>query len=519
MRQLFLCLSILLISSASLLAQSCSVSVVLQPDGTTGVDALVSNYSTSINNNYGSNTEFEAYNWTIGGTAFINRSFIRFDLSAIPVNAVVQQAVLMLYNNPTSPDNSGAHFGSNSGWLEKVTASWNENTITWNNQPPTTTTNRMVVPQSTSAHEDYTLDITTLAQGMITNPATNYGLMFRSQTEVNYRALIFCSSDYSDPTKRPKLSITYILPENVATITAAGPTAICPGGSVVLNANTGVGLSYQWQLNGANISGATLSSYSAQQGGNYSCIVSSNVCSTASNEILVSVSSTIHSLTLQPNGTVGVDALVSNYSTSINNNYGANPEFEAYNWTISSTPFINRSFIRFDFSSLPANATILQAKLTLYNNPTTPDGEGAHSSLSGSNAGWLQRVTSPWNESTITWNNQPSTTTANQVAVPQSTSEHQDYDLDITTLAQAMAANQSTNYGFMLRSQTEVNYRALIFASSDYSDSTKRPKLSIIYSLPMSCTPLPIPALSTLGMIFLTVLMLGIGIVFLKRNA
>jgi oligosaccharide reducing-end xylanase len=42
-----------------------------------------------------------------------------------------------------------------------------------------------------------------------------------------------------------------------ASITPAGPTTFCSGGSVTLNANTGSGLSYQWLLNGNNISAAT----------------------------------------------------------------------------------------------------------------------------------------------------------------------------------------------------------------------------------------------------------------------
>ena len=56
-----------------------------------------------------------------------------------------------------------------------------------------------------------------------------------------------------------------------------------------MNANTGAGLTYQWRLNGGNISGATSSAYSASSAGNYSCVVT-NVCgSTTSNTIAVTV--------------------------------------------------------------------------------------------------------------------------------------------------------------------------------------------------------------------------------------
>ncbi len=58
-----------------------------------------------------------------------------------------------------------------------------------------------------------------------------------------------------------------------ATITAASSTTFCIGGSVVLNANTGAGLSYQWVLDGIPIVGATTASYTASVGGNYTVIV------------------------------------------------------------------------------------------------------------------------------------------------------------------------------------------------------------------------------------------------------
>src|SRR5690606_2457816 len=48
-----------------------------------------------------------------------------------------------------------------------------------------------------------------------------------------------------------------------ASITPAGPTNFCAGGSVVLNANTGSGLSYTWRRDGQTISGANSSSYTA----------------------------------------------------------------------------------------------------------------------------------------------------------------------------------------------------------------------------------------------------------------
>jgi hypothetical protein len=71
------------------------------------------------------------------------------------------------------------------------------------------------------------------------------------------------------------------------TITAATTTTFCAGGSVVLNAATGY--TYQWQLNGTNISGATGASYTANASGSYTVLISNATtgCNGTSNAISV----------------------------------------------------------------------------------------------------------------------------------------------------------------------------------------------------------------------------------------
>jgi hypothetical protein len=75
-----------------------------------------------------------------------------------------------------------------------------------------------------------------------------------------------------------------------ATITPQGPTTFCAGGSVVLKANTGGGLTYKWKKGSNFISGATLSNYSATLGGTYKVeVTNSNGCSKLSAGVVVSV--------------------------------------------------------------------------------------------------------------------------------------------------------------------------------------------------------------------------------------
>ena len=75
-----------------------------------------------------------------------------------------------------------------------------------------------------------------------------------------------------------------------ATITPASATTFCQGGSVVLNANVGQGLSYQWNLNGSPINGANAASYTANATGNYSLdVLNSDGCSATATAVSVIV--------------------------------------------------------------------------------------------------------------------------------------------------------------------------------------------------------------------------------------
>ncbi len=73
-----------------------------------------------------------------------------------------------------------------------------------------------------------------------------------------------------------------------ASVTAGGPLIFCPYDSVGLTANSGSGLSYQWQLNSVNIPGAINGFYETSAPGNYSVIVTNSYnCAVASSSLSV----------------------------------------------------------------------------------------------------------------------------------------------------------------------------------------------------------------------------------------
>lgn len=155
-------------------------------------------------------------------------------------------------------------------------------------------------------------------------------------------------------------------------------------------------------------------------------------------------------------------------------------EFGAMAWTTNGAPYYGRGLLRFDWGTLPASATIVSAKLSLYSNPEPLNGNLEDANFGTNNSMLIQRLTSNWT-SAITWQTQPSAAVNNQVTVPHTSQTMLDLiDLDVTALVNDM--QQSGNYGFMLKLQNELSYNSRIFCSSKHPDAAKRPRLILQYS-------------------------------------
>lgn len=89
------------------------------------------------------------------------------------------------------------------------------------------------------------------------------------------------------------LSVPMTVSVNAATATITVPggvTSTCSGTPLVLNANTGVGLSYQWSESGTPITGATNSTYAVLTPGNYAVrVTNSSGCWEVSTPVAITV--------------------------------------------------------------------------------------------------------------------------------------------------------------------------------------------------------------------------------------
>jgi hypothetical protein len=209
---------VLLIVVASLFTAMsfAQTTLVLQPGPADGKDAEIFSCIPCgyANTNYGNKKDFNAIAWTNGGNNSNVRSLIQFDLSGIPANATITSATLALYFNPTSDEGNHVKLlGSNTSYLERITSNWAENTVTWNTQPTTTSTNRVALPATTSGTQNFTnINVRQLIIDSRNNPNSSFGFMFKLQKESIYKKLIFASSDNPTASIRPRLTITYTTP-------------------------------------------------------------------------------------------------------------------------------------------------------------------------------------------------------------------------------------------------------------------------------------------------------------------
>jgi len=292
----------------------------------------------------------------------------------------------------------------------------------------------------------------------------------------------------NDPTPTPTKSIKDSIPVAKApadtTINAPVSTLTVTGSGTDA---TGHIVGYLWtQISGpsaasilnqsaatATIGGLVAGTYTFQ----FEVIDNNGLTGLASFSVIVKQAQTV-TLTLQPANNPGETNVGIWNGSDWSNHTSIEEPLSA--WTKDSFPVVIRNLLKFDLSSIPANATIISANLQLYSDTIPLNGDLVHANSGLDNTVLIQQVATAWDPTTVTWFNQPAGLTANQVTIPSTTLPFLNVNADVKGLIASMVSS-GANYGFLLQLKNEVEYTSRIFCSSYYSDATRHPKLVVQY--------------------------------------
>ena len=120
--------------------------------------------------------------WTERGVPTTKYGLIQFDLAEISDASLIDSALLSLYYDALSWDPGHAKdAGSNEFFIYRLLGPWDES-VSWNQLPPFTDINKVLVPESDSLNQDYLdLDITPLVRDILAAPDANFGFLLKAE--------------------------------------------------------------------------------------------------------------------------------------------------------------------------------------------------------------------------------------------------------------------------------------------------------------------------------------------------
>ncbi len=451
-------------------------------------DAFVDNIN--INSNYGSQNYLEVGVKINGSITSVRRSYLRFDMSGIPSNAVILSANLKLNKNTEGTDVTNSSFKIER--VEPLTPNqWTEADIKWNNQPASATSDAITTTTSNSTNRIF--NVTTHVTKMFSNLVSNYGWVIKRSSEtVATLGSTYKAKEGNLVPNQPQLEIQYYVPFTIsaATITHASSSVALNGAISATVTNGPSSPTYQWYngQTGLAISGATSATLSNVGSGWYGLKVTGTQGTPVFMAFIVGVKCQPFTINFNPGPDYIDDATLKDTRPGIN--FGTIAQYtSSYSYDISNWA-VQRSALKFKLW-LSSDLTITQGDLKLFGN--------SHVYANRSNESKLSKVTQAWNESTVCWTNAPSITTTNQITVPATSDATSDRTLSILNFLNDWKSNNASNNGVMLDlSSTLQPAASMNFHSSESTTTNKWPQLSLqmnLSNLP-GCQPGSIDELS-----------------------
>lgn len=147
---------------------------------------------------------------------------------------------------------------------------------------------------------------------------------------------------------------------------------------------------------------------------------------------------------------------------------------ENHNWSQLYTGRVGwgrkKSLLRFDLSPIPSGVTVHNARLMIYR----IDAEG-HRTV------YVHRITRAWDEDEVTWDN--FNDAYDPIAVGSFNAQGEGWKaVSVTSLVQDWISGNYVNYGLLLEDPSAGEDECETYYSSEYEDTTLRPKLEICWS-------------------------------------
>jgi len=407
-----------------------------------------------------------------------SRAFMKFDLSAIPREAIVTAATFT-YNISSAPATSSLQ-------MQVAVDTWDQTTETWSGQSYGNDTYLTDVPASLTINGNtgtYVVDVTGMVKYMVNRQMLNGWRFIKTTTT----GTVNMSSKEAAVALRPQLKIRYLLPPKVAASIVPATGASAADGSVDITVTEGSGnYSYAWYR---NYSAATVFSTSQNVSGllpgAYKLLVTDNISlKTISQFVLVGNVLGATTVTMQPDALFGHDAnTITDIGVNGNppqppyTNYGAQAIMRS--GRISILTYYRPSFLKFAYLGAEEASNIQVESATL--NLTGATHSGAVTSFK------LNRVITPWYENTLTETNRVvDAATMEQVFDPGPTNTNPNMSINVSDIAIYHSQHPLENFGYSLgwfTSGTSANNNYFNFHSSDavVADSSKRPALVLTF--------------------------------------
>ncbi len=314
---------------------------------------------------------------------------LHFDLSALPAGAVIDAAVMDMYQvyaAGDSPKTLAAYY---------VAGNWSENTVTWNAFPTAYTWG--IVSSVNSVISEYkSWTITSWASAWYADPGENHGVYVRRLTgETTYFERSFESKDHNE--RRPRLVITYHFPTPTPTQT---PTATATATRRATMTPTPTATTHRPTITPTPTLTATATRRpTPTPTPTVTSTRRPTMTPTATRRPTTTPTPTATASPTPINLTLCAVADAYVLQETDGSNTGSHPTVRVA-YSTGPDSFHHRALVRFDLSAIPAAAVVKSALFQAYQ-------VAAGGSVAQVTTG-VYRVTGSWSEGGVTWSNQPS---------------------------------------------------------------------------------------------------------------